>query len=195
MRALNFAAAALALSAAQAASATSIAHMPHQPQFTCGKVAALVRNLNADRLHNENAYLPTFYSDEFGEVERSEEAAFLASLHNSNGRADQRPIEVRSIWVLHREEGIYLVTLRRMAWQLSHLERNDMLLWEEIPDPHYEEQYSTWIATFRGGQQIWEFRQADELFSMYDKVPELDGCEPGHEDIMGLVLPDGEPDQ
>jgi hypothetical protein len=176
MRALQLAAAALLLAPVPAAQATTIVYRPHQPERACSAIAEMVANLNAGRLRSEGGYGPAFYSDEFGRVDLDEETAFLTALRTSNGRPDERPIEIDRIFVLDRDDGIYLVWLTRLAWELERLEEDGMLQTEAIPDPHYEVRHPAWIVSFGSGRDIEQVREADGLHALWENHEKLAGC-------------------
>ena len=171
--------AALALLPATAAPATSIARAPpHDAMLGCEAIKRVVGNLSAGRLKGAGDLLgPTFFSDAFGKVEAREEEAFLNSLRHSEGRPDLKPMRLYHVYRVYRDEHqpIYLVVLERQAWHETRLETDEMLITQEVRDPHYGLDTSYWLATFRSND-LWHFREAPELYPLMDESRELEGC-------------------
>ena len=159
-----------------AASATSIGRAPpHDPALGCASVKRMIRNFNAGRLKDpEDLIGPNFYADAFGKVDPPEEAAFLHSLRHSEGRPDRKPMGLYHAYLVHKDEHnpTWLVVLARDAWKTTRLEPNDMLMYDEVHDPHYEWDTSYWLATFQSSD-IRHFREAGELYHPMDEDREL----------------------
>lgn len=180
MRRLLLPAAAFALLAAGAASATSVTSSPpHDPKLACKAIKQVVSDLNRGRLDDPEAWGagPTFFSDRFGEVEESEEAAFLHSMRHSEGRPDEKPIELRDVRTLHKERdnAVYLVVLNRESWHLKRLVDDGMLNMEEVDDPHYATDTNFWLASFLSND-LSDFREAPEMYMLWLEARELKDC-------------------
>jgi hypothetical protein len=175
-RSLAVLAAALALLPAAGAGATSLAKAPpHDPALGCAAVKRLIGNLRAGRLKDPKALLgPEFYSDDFGKVEPAEEAAFLHALHHSEGRPDRKPMGLYHAYLVNEDEynPTWMVVIAREAWHTTRLEQDGMLMWNEVPDPHYDFDTSYWLATF-ASSEIRHFREAGELYHLMDDKREL----------------------
>ena len=179
-RSLAALAAALALLPAAAAPATSItASRSHDPKLGCKAIEALVANLGKGRLGDPKrpSFAPTFYSDRFGEVEDSEEAAFLHALRHSEGKRDRGPIRLERVHAVDtdRFHPIYLVGLERESWHETRLETDGMFETREIRDPRYERETSYWLATFNSND-IVRFREAQEMYQLGDEANVLKHC-------------------
>lgn len=180
MRRYVLAAAALALLPPGAASATSVtAAAPHDPKLGCKAIKQVVANLNAGRLSDPDSpgAGPTFFSDAFGKVEESEEAAFLRSMRHSEGRPDEKPIELRDVYIVlkDKDDPIYLVTLARESWHEKRLVDDSMLGMEEVDDPHYETDTTSWLVRFMSND-LTDFREAPEIYPLWRGSRELKGC-------------------
>jgi hypothetical protein len=179
MRRLALAAAAFALLAPAAAPATSVtAAPPHDPKLGCKAIKRVVAGLNAGRLKDPDSWSgPTFFSDAFGKVEESEEAAFLHSMRHSEGKPDEKPIELRDVYIVlqDKDDPIYLVTLDRESWHEKRLVDDGMLGMEEVDDPHYETDSASWLVRFMG-DDLTDFREAPEMYPLWRESRELKGC-------------------
>lgn len=177
LRSLLFA---LCLGAAFPALATSIVRAPpHDPAAACATIKELIDALVAGRRANTGrAGYVTLFSDDFGKVEgEAETAAFLATLRDANGKPDRRPLQLYHAYTMRSDEGgaSYLVVIERESWTPVRATQDDMLMWTEVPDPHYETSTSYWIATFRSNA-LWEFREAGELYRFVEEERQLAGC-------------------
>jgi hypothetical protein len=179
-RTLAALAAAVALLPATAAPAASItASRSHDPKLGCKAIEVLVANLGKGRLEDPRgaAFIPTFYSDRFGEVEDSEEAAFLHALRHSEGKRDRGPIRLDRVHAVHpdRFHPIDLVVLERESWHETRLETDGMLETQEIRDPRYVRETSHWLVTFHSND-IMRFREAPEMYQLGDESNALRHC-------------------
>ena len=55
------------------------------------------------------------------------------------------------------------------------MQQDGMLMWNEVPDPHFETTTSYWIATF-SNNAMWQFREAGELYRFMQQVRQLRDC-------------------
>jgi hypothetical protein len=177
---LSALAAVCALLAAGGAAATSFGpRTKHDPKLGCMAVKQVVAGLNAGRLADpdDRGAGPTFFSDAFGEVEAREEPAFLHAMRHSEGKPDDKPIELRDVAILHEDEEdpTYLVALDREAWHLTRDVQDEMLEAETIDDPHFSTDTSYWLVSFISNE-ITDFRQADEMFRLMKDARELKDC-------------------
>lgn len=173
-------AALLGLLPAAAAAASSItATRSHDPKLGCRAIEALVANLGRGRLEDPRgaSFVPTFYSDRFGEVDKAEEAAFLHSLRHSEGRRDRRPIRLERVHAVDPDKfrPIYLVVLERESWREIRTETDGMFETHEIPDPRFVIETSHWLATF-SSNDLMRFREAPEMYQLGDEANRLKGC-------------------
>lgn len=100
-------AAAIGLLGAGAAAATSLTETPpHDPKLGCSAIKQVIADLNAGRLEDpeSSGAGPTFFSDAFGEVDESEESAFVHSMRHSEGKPDSKPMELRDVRIVHKDE-------------------------------------------------------------------------------------------
>lgn len=177
-------AALLALLPAAAAPASSVtATRSHDQKLGCRAIEALVANLSRGRLEDPRgaAFVPTFYSDRFGEVEPAEEeAAFLHALRHSEGRRDRGAIRIERVHAVHpdRFRPIYLVVLERESWREIRTETDGMFETREIPDPRYATEASHWLATF-SSNDLMRFREAPEMYQLGNEANALKGCGEG----------------
>ncbi|HEX8262747.1 MAG TPA: hypothetical protein VF547_07725 [Allosphingosinicella sp.] len=179
-RALLASAAALALLSAGGAPATSLGPTPpHDPKLACKAIKQLVADLNSGRLRDPESWGagPTFFTDGLGEVEDSEEQAFLHAMRRSEGRPDAKPIELRDVRIVHKdkEDSVYLVLLDRESWHEKRLVSDGMLGMEEIDDPHYATDTGFWLARFMSND-LTDFREAPEMNALWLETPRLKGC-------------------
>ena len=173
-------AALLALLPAAASPASSItATRSHDPKLGCRAIEALVANLSRGRLEDPRgaAFVPTFYSDRFGEVDKAEEAAFLHSLRHSEGKRDRGPIRIERVHAVHPDKfrPIYLVVLERDSWREIRTETDGMFETREIRDPRYVTETSHWLATFNSND-LMRFREAPEMYQLGNEANALRSC-------------------
>ena len=162
------------------APATSLSPTPpHDPKLGCKAIKQVVADLNAGRLADPEARGagPTFFSDAYGEVEEGEEAAFLHSMRHSEGKPDEKPIELRDVRIVHKdkEAPIYLVVLDRQAWHETMDVDDGMLGSQTIDYPHYNTDTHVWLVRFMN-DDLTDFREAPEIHPLWLKTKQLKGC-------------------
>lgn len=173
-------AAAFALLPAGGAHATSItAAPPHDPKLGCKAIKQVIADLNAGRLRDPKLWGsgPTFFSDGFGKVDAGEEAAFLHAMRHSEGKPDLKPIRLYGVWIVHRDKDdpIYLVALERRAWRKKRLVGDPLTDMQEVEDPHYDTDTTSWLASFWSDRMI-HFREAPEMYKLWTKGRKLKDC-------------------
>ena len=177
---LASAAAAMALLSAGAAPATSLSPTPpHDPKLGCKAIKQVVADLNAGRLRDPDASGagPTFFSDAFGEVEEAEEAAFLQAMRHSEGKPDEKPMELRDVRIVHKDKDdpLYLVVLDRQSWHETMDVDDGMLGSQTIDYPHYATDTHFWLVRFMN-DDLTDFREAPETHVLWLASKPLKGC-------------------
>lgn len=152
---------------------------PHDPKLACEAIKRVVAGFNAGRLGDPDSWKPgpTFFSDSFGEVEEAEEAAFLHSMRHSEGRPDEKPIELRDVRIVHKDEDdpLYLVVLDRESWHEKRLTTDELLMPIEIDDPHFETDTNFWLVRFMSNA-LTDFREAPEVHTLWLESKKLKHC-------------------
>lgn len=167
------------LPAAAARSTTITAAPPHDPKLGCKSIKQVIADLNAGRLRDPKRwdYGPRFYSDAFGKVEAGEEAAFLHAMRHSEGKPDSKPIRLYRVWILIRDKDdpVYLVGLERESWHEKRMVDDGMMDVQEVDDPHYERDTSSWLVSF-WSNQIIDFREVPEMYRFWSKARTVKDC-------------------
>jgi hypothetical protein len=173
-------AALLALLPATAALATSITPAPpHDPKLGCKAIKQVIADLNAGRLRDPKLWHsgPTFFSDAFGKVETGEESAFLHFMRHSEGRPDPKPIRLYRVWTLlpDKDDPVYLVGLEREVWREKRMVDDGMMNMQEVDDPHYETDTSSWLVSF-WSNRIIHFREVPEMYRFWTRAKTVKDC-------------------
>ena len=140
------------------------AQRPHDINMACAGVKTVVDSINKQAPHDDYAPL-SIYTDQFGKVEPAEEVAFLASMHQNEGKNDRRSIRIYGVFRLLEDKfnPTYFVVLERQRWHLKRYEDDGNGGETVFDDPHYETDTSFWLATFQT-ERVTDFREANELY-------------------------------